>query len=362
MHQPSAFCPTPFCTARNLVAMTLLIFFFLICPSANAQSKTAVHLNVAYSKSLPIGVAQEWLTRLKDAGADRIRLMADPDQEPSIKETSKSPGRTITVNARIDSRQNLVVPNRSFSIREVASIKSWFNDLRASKPSEVTDSSQEPMGAFGLSPEKLVTVYESLGNTFPASTRDMEVSEVVKKVRQQIGLSIGASSVAIDRIAESTKVPDELEGLSCGTVLAAAIRPLGLVFEINSAGNRITIVETRNAKKHWPVGWPPQKRPGLVAPSLFKHNDFDIEGFPLSAVLPAIEAKTQVPFIIDQNSLARAGIELEKVEINITPRKTFYEQLIRQVLAQARPPLTAELRVDEAGQPFLWVTLSKPLR
>lgn len=317
------------------------------------RTQKSIKFNVGYDRTLPVGMAQKWMKMIADAGADGVRLVSNPDQPVRLAEDKFKSKSTVQVFAKIDKRQNLIVEGASFNLSDSASLKRWITRIKSLKS---IHPDQQP-GAFGLTNEQLVKVYEVLGKPYPKSTRDQPTADVVRTIRSQLGVKISADSAALEALAdEESRVPEELKGLSCGTVLAAAIRPLGLVLTIGNEGKQFSIVQSKSVDEHWPVGWPIQERPSKIAPVLFKQTEVDIEGFPLNEVLQAIEAKTKIPFVFDQNTMARHGIEMHKVIVNIGRQKTFYEKIIRLCLAQSRPQLKAEIRADEAGQPFLWIS------
>lgn len=322
---------------------------------AHAQVKKpskSIRFQVAYPQGLQVGVAQKWLVAIQQSGADGIRLVLNPDQEIKLLEDQFKSKTTIHVYARINASQKLIVKGASFSLSDTAALKAWIAKLRTLKS---VDPDKQP-GAFGLTNEQLVKVHEQLARPYPKSTRNQPVTEILKVARAQIGIPIGADLSAKEALAEIAKVPEELEGISCGTVLAAVLRPLGLVLTISDGGKQLAIVNSRKVDEHWPVGWPIQQRPNRLAPILFKQTEVDIEGFPLNEVLQAIETKIEIPFVYDQNTMARHGIEMEKVVVNIGRTKTFYLKIIQQCLNQAKPRLSVELRADEAGQPILWIS------
>lgn len=332
-------------------------------PTASSSPQAAgrenvIKFQVGYPSNLPAGTAQKWLKILADAGADGVRLVLDPDLEPGLTEEKTAAGLTIHVKARINRRQELTIADRRFSIADTADLKAWIQQL---KQASSLDPAQQP-GAFGLTAEELVKVHDLLGKPYPGSTRGQPVLQVLRALRQHLGIKIGADEVALARFREEesgewiTRVPEEMQGLSCGTVLAAVIRPLGLVLVVEKGGQRLNVMDSKNAREHWPVGWPIQERPSQIAPVLFQQTDVEIEGFKLDEVLRAIEAKTGIPFVFDQNSMAREGIELDRIEVNLGRTRTYYDKLIRLCLNESRPRLKSELRADERGQPFLWIS------
>lgn len=331
-------------------------------PSKKSQQQKSqrnlVKFQVGFARTNPVGLAQKWMETLTRAGADGVRVVLDPDLSPKMTEESHKNQTVIQVIAKVNKRNDLEVKGQTFALSAEDDLKRWIDSL---KTVESIDPNKQK-GAFGLTAEELVSVYERVGKPYPNSTRGRKVSEVVQTIRASLGTRIGADDQALKALAEAESatppitVPEELKGLSCGTVMAAVIRPLGLVMVIQDRGRSFAIVDSRSAKEHWPIGWPIQKRPSQIAPVLFKQTEVEVEGFKLTEVLQAIEAKTKIPFVFDQNSMARKGIEPEKVVVNLGRQKTFYDKLIRLCLNQSKPRLRSELRADESGQPFLWIS------
>jgi hypothetical protein len=106
--------------------------------------------------------------------------------------------------------------------------------------------------------------------------------------------------------------------------------------------------------KDWPVGWETEKAPGEIAPSLFKQLNAEIDGYTLAATLAAIGPRLKLPYYFDHAALAADQIDPAAVNITLAPARLSYKRLLDRVLAQAR--LGNELRADEAGTVFLWIT------
>ncbi len=58
--------------------------------------------------------------------------------------------------------------------------------------------------------------------------------------------------------------------------------------------------------------------------------------------------------------LALHGVDPETIPAELPSKRISYSQTLGRVLGQAK--LKYELRVDEAEQPFLWVTTFKPVK
>lgn len=116
------------------------------------------------------------------------------------------------------------------------------------------------------------------------------------------------------------------------------------------------LIDARKAKEHWPIGWPAEKAPREVAPKLFEYLEVEIDDYALNETLDAIESKSGVPFIYDQNSLLLNDIEISEINVSYPAKRTYYYNVIRRVTGQTDPKMKVELRVDEAGNPFIWLT------
>jgi hypothetical protein len=75
--------------------------------------------------------------------------------------------------------------------------------------------------------------------------------------------------------------------------------------------------------------------------------------------MSVIGQRLKAPLLMDHNAMARHGIDPEKVVVSFPASRTTYSLILQKVLFKAG--LKEELRVDEAGNPFLWVTSVKPL-
>jgi len=61
-----------------------------------------------------------------------------------------------------------------------------------------------------------------------------------------------------------------------------------------------------------------------------------------------------IPLLIDQAALERHDIDPTQIKIELPRTRTYYKRVLDRILSQAR--LKGELRADEAGNVFYWVT------
>ena len=106
--------------------------------------------------------------------------------------------------------------------------------------------------------------------------------------------------------------------------------------------------------QYWPIGWEPEKSPGEMAPSLFESLNAEIDGYQFEEALDAISPLIKIPMYFDQAALKAHQIDPAKIQVKLARTETSYKRVIDRILSQAH--LASEIRIDEAGVPFLWIT------
>ena len=109
----------------------------------------------------------------------------------------------------------------------------------------------------------------------------------------------------------------------------------------------------------WPIGWPPEKPPAEVLPGMFDFHDVNVQNVSAAKLLDAVSKLVKTPVLLDHNALARHGIDPAKAMVSMPRGRTTYSLALRKLLFKAG--LKFEIRVDEAGKPFLWVSTVKPV-
>jgi hypothetical protein len=337
-----------------LSALSLSLF------AAVASAEPRVDLELITEKGFAIDGAQEWVEVLKSVGASGIRIRsAEPGDEGGIVTggTAKAPSYKVT--GVLTSGGVLRLPGGQFRLHDKAGISAWIHKLKEGGEEGLTAK----VGVFGLTSKQLVAMHEGLASPVGFSTKGKPAGQVVR----QIAGNLKKVSVVVDPSAEKAlggdeTTPDELSGVASGTALAAALRPLGLVaVPLPPRGSelRLGIADSRAVKESWPVGWPPEKPPRETMPHLFEFLNVEIADTPLPEALDAIQERLKSPFLYDHNSLARHKVDMSAVKVKVPAGKTYYKGILDRMLAQSRPQLKCEIRVDEAGQPLLWITTVK---
>ncbi len=347
---------------RKLVMLIVTSAFAVVIQSeTSAQSKRTIHIEVSATARADVQTQQNWMEVLAEVGADRVRSRTTQSTGTiEIKETETSLGVLVNLYGVIDGNM-LKLPGQSFQLRDVDKIRDYVQKLR----DDGADVALADKKAFGLTSEQLVSLNEAFSIPVEIETKNRPAQDVLDFAERKLNYEIELDAASKLGFKRAEPFQDELQGLSLGTALAAAIRPLGLVLapaRQQGAPLMIRIVDSRSVEEHWPIGWPAPQNPIETVPRLFEKNVLEIRDFPLDQVLAAVQTKADVPMLFDYNSLARAAIDLTATNVTFVNENSSYGFALRQMLNQTRPRTAYEIRVDESGKPFLWISTANPVK
>jgi hypothetical protein len=320
------------------------------------QKPRMVFLEVSADSRALVGTQQKWMEMLQGVGADRVVSKTAPTGTPKIQEDETTRSVIITVTGFIVGNK-LKLPGGSFSIRDKTKIRELLTRLK-------DDGAKVAMAekkAFGLTSQQLVGLHEKFSQPISFSTRDQLVGDVVSKIlASQSGLKFVMDRTAKAALNGKETVAEELKGISTGTSLATILRPLGLVVQPRREQGKsleIQLIDAKSSTEHWPIGWPIERSPISVEPKLFKKREIEVRDYPMAIAMKAVEDLTGVPFFYDHNTMAREGIDMNEVKVTFVQKKVSMVVAISKLLRQTKPRLSEEIRVDENGKAFLWITV-----
>jgi len=301
---------------------------------------------------------QQWVQVLSRAGVKNVRIRAAGATDKIgivVRGTPDSPLYVVTGVVR--SGDELLLPGGRYRRTDAARLARWLDDLARFGPKD----GRPAKSAFGLTGEQFEQIREDLSGPVGFSTREMPRHEAVERIDRQLHgpLQIDPGLV---RLLKEDKIAEELSSLSCGTSLAYVLRPVGLcmVPRVRAGRPVYELVAAKPGLEVWPVGWEPEGRPRDVLPAAFvEFHNINVESVSATVALQAIAGRLKIPVLIDHNALARWGIDPDKASVSHPRRRTTYSIALRKLLSQAG--LKSEFRLDEADNPFLWVTSIKPM-
>jgi hypothetical protein len=341
---------------------------FGIALAAMAQAAPPIELELATERGVQITAPREWLQLLAGIGMEHVQIRGATGSDKPLAENRGSEKQpSYHVVGMLTSGDTVRLPGGTFGRGDRAKLKDYFDRLGADGAESLTAA----RGMFGLTEKELKEALTDLAQPIDFETRGQPAQTVIDRLETKLRFKLAKNGSADQVLSQSEPVADDLQGLSIGAGMAMVLRSCHLtmrpekprgraveyVLEVSGRSPEVekTLGQINSTEiKVWPIGWEPQKAPGIVAPSLSESLNAEIDGYSLEEAFAAIKPRLKVPVYFDHAALAAKEIDPEKVQVKIARQKMSYRRLIDRILAQAR--LGSSLRVDESGLPFLWVT------
>jgi len=323
----------------------------LVTCGTPAQARLPIELEVAIEAGASITAPQEWIRRLGKLDLIRVRMRSiRPADQPKITELQVGGSTRYQVLAILSRQDELLLPNQRFKARHRGALKAYFEQL----PLEAQHNAA-PRGRFDLTEKQFRTLFADLSRPVNFSTTGLTAREMLSRLEKTFTVPVMRGR----HIAPPLSLPvrGELQGISTGTALAIALREHRLVLRPEQPRGepfRLTIAAQDRQLDAWPVGWMPEKSARVVAPQLFEKLTIEIKDYSFARALTALQPRIKIPVLLDYWILSDREIVIEQAQVKLDRRKTYLKGVLDRLASQAR--LATELRVDELGGPFLWVT------
>jgi hypothetical protein len=326
------------------------------CGSAT-RAALPVELEVAVVQAAPFGAMQSWGKLLSEMDLARLRLRgAHHGDKPSITPTGVGSSQRFRVVGVLNHKDQLIVPGGAFGPGDSAKLKAFFESL----PERVAEQGVE-RGIFGLTRPQFEEAFNDLSGAVHGSTKGVPLATAFAAMTASLTLPVELDAQARAAIDRAGPVAAELQGMTAGTALAIALRPAGLAIKPDQSHGRplaLHVVRISPKQEYWPTGWKPEQSARQVVPAMYRFTTIEISGFTLTQALEALAPHMGVPLVFDERMLAVRGIDPAKVQVKFPNSKTYIRRAVGSILSQAR--LAGDLRVDEAGRPFYWITQFGP--
>jgi hypothetical protein len=329
-----------------------------------------IELELATERGVQITAPHEWLQLLASIGVEnvRIRSMRAGDEVRAINRGTAERPRYFVL-AFLTTQDQIRLPGGTFSRGDRARLKDYFDRLVDDGAEALT----APRGPFGLTAKELEAVTADLAQPIDFETKGQPPKVVLEKLlsKFEVRRPFSDGGDTLPGLQSADPIADELQGLTAGTGLAMLLRNYGLVlrpvktrgrpvaFSIGPADgtdvSQSTLGLSDDLKmRDWPIGWRPDRLGSEIAPALFEPRNAEIEGYALDETLAAIQSRVSIPFYLDRAALRAKKINPADIQVRLARTRSSYMRVLDRVLAQAG--LHCQLRVDEAGTPFLWIT------
>jgi hypothetical protein len=338
----------------------------LLALPVSVRAAAPVEFELATTSEVQITAPQQWLQLLTGLGIDDVRIRsANAGDQPQLENRGTDAHPRYHVVGILAAGEELQLPGGKFHAADRAKLKDYFAKLSA----EGAEGTTASHGRFGLTEKQLATVHADLAQSIDFTTKGQTPRTVISQLQTTFALQISPDADADRVLRDADPVPDEAKGLTAGTGLAMILRNYGLALRPEkSLGQpvvyRVTLIardvgpneKPGRAKDNeaWPTGTESNKSPRDIAPVLMESLNVEIDGYTLAEAIDAIGPRLKIPIYWDHFAITSAKIDPATIKVSVPKTRTYYKRVLDRVLAQAH--LAAQLRVDEAGTAFLWIT------
>lgn len=319
-----------------------------------------MELDVAMEAGFPVADLQRWNALLGECGFDSVRIGSPGGSvaKVAVEPVAGVGGKSFKVTGVLMRSGQLLLPGGRFGVNEKAAITAWAAKVRSEGAPLAPGQKRSP---FGIEPLTLDVIRKDLGRAADFSTLQKSPVDVLTQIGNRCQYQVVAEPAIADILVRAEKVPGELQGLACGTVLAAVLRREGLsLVPALGVGGRpeYTIVKARPDQDIWPIGWPPERPLPEVLPEMFTLRNVAIDDYAASELLQVVADRLKLPMLFDEQALVIKKLDPSKVKVKIPEGQMGYETVLDRAMFQSG--LRHEVRLDDGGRAFLWVTSRTP--
>jgi len=220
---------------------------------------------------------------------------------------------------------------------------------------------------WGLTDEQFKEVTQLLGvpveNSVELQSSILAVESVGLPTNMRMKFTAAARQQALEQRPESAPDTIELQGFTKGSAIAIVLAQYGLGFRPRyvAPGQYDMEIDRGNESNNlWPIGWKPEQSFSEILPTYLRAIPLDVEDVELSALVGAISEKIGVAHFSSAYALTAKGLDINTLKYTRKDDRISPARLLTAVGDKLE--LGFDVRVDEAGKMFLWVTTSDDAR
>jgi hypothetical protein len=323
---------------------------------AAKESNTSVEVELLVVGQGVMVNAQRWTNVFAELNTAVKITPAGSQGTPSVSEQTRGELRFVKLVGVVDRSSAIRFPDRTIQFGDRAGLKSFLNELREYG----SQGSPEGKPGWGLSLDQFRRVFDILGKPMRREIRGDRFEDALLAFQFGNELSVVVTDEAAALVRKAGPDPlvrNAFEGVSKGTALAAMLNEFDLAFQPRRRNNGsidLVVVPFVEGERYWQIGWETPKGHGELLPKLFDFVPVDLDNVEIRSVLDTISGLLDTPILIDESGLRLKKTEFEGVLVSHPPKKTAWALALKELLRQV--DCRYEIYLDEARQPFIWVT------
>ena len=301
--------------------------------------------------------AQEWGRAFQQLGHSPRFHEPKAGDVPRVEDVERGGHVTVSIVGGMAADGSIRIMDHQFTLADLKRLTALLDELSMYGAAGPPKSNPK----WGLSDDQFLEITKLLMEpiTAPVTLQSpvMTVESLGLPEGMRLKFTDAARGKALGRRPEASPEALELTGISKGTAMAMVLAQYGLGFRpLHSGLNRYDIeIDTGDETSNlWPVGWRSQESAAVVLPAWLKSIEFQLDQIEVSALAEAVAHRLQIPLFQSSHALLAEGLDLDVLTYSRKQDLVSPSRLLTAVGDKLK--LGFDLRVDEGGKLFLWVT------
>ena len=301
--------------------------------------------------------SQEWGRVFQELGYSVRFREPRAGEAPRVEDLDREDFLSTRVVAAMAPDGSIRIGKQKFDIESTKLLTQTLDEIQRHGAKGPPDSNP----TWGLTDEQFQEVTRLLGapveNPVELQSSILAVESVGLPANMRMKFTEAARQQALAQRPESAPDTIELQGLTKGSAIAIVLAQYGLGFRpryVAPGQYDMEIDRGHESNNLWPIGWKPAQSFSEILPTYLRAIPLDVEDVEVSALVGAISEKIGVSHFSSAYALTAKGLDINTLRYT---RKDDRISPVRLLTAVGdKLELGFDVRVDEAGKLFLWVT------
>jgi hypothetical protein len=301
--------------------------------------------------------SQEWGRVFQDLGYSVKFREPRAGEAPRVEDLDRDDLLATRVVAAMAPDGSIRIGKQKFDIESTKLLTQALAEIQLHGAKGPPDSSP----TWGLTDAQFKEVTQLLGvpveNPVELQSSILAVESVGLPANMRMKFTEAARQQALAQRPESAPESIALQGFAKGSAIAIVLAQYGLGFRPRyvAPGQYDMEIDRGNESNNlWPIGWKPEQSFSEILPTYFRAIPFDVEDVEVSALVGAISSKIGVAHFSSAYALTAKGLNIDTLKYTRKDDRISPARLLTAV--GDKMDLGFDVRVDEAGRMFLWIT------
>lgn len=301
--------------------------------------------------------SQEWGRVFQELGYS-VRFRAPRAGEASrVEDLDRDDFLATRVVAAMAPDGSIRIGKQKFDIESTKLLTQALDEIQLHGAKGPRDSNP----TWGLTDEQFLEVTQLLGvpveNPVELQSSILAVESVGLPANMRMKFTEAARQQALAKRPASAPDTIELQGFTKGSAIAIILAQYGLGFRPRyvAPGKYDMEIDRGNESSNlWPIGWKPAQSFSEILPTYLRAIPLDVEDVEVSVLVGAVSEKIGLAHFSSAYALKAKGLDLHTLKYTRRDDRISPVRLLTAVGDKLE--LGFDVRVDEGGKMFLWVT------